>query len=1476
MKIFRNIINLVIILTIVLPVGSIGTSIVQANPPLLSISGVESNYAPGYALDRVIVKFKSGVQFQPGNANHLITGRSSLDALFSSAGVQAQRPLIEYKEIFDTKGISQIRVLQVVPTLEIKDLVELLSADPSVEWAEPDYLAYPADTTPNDPNFPDQWGLIQIEAPATWDVITGSSSVSIAIIDSGVDDTHPDLAGQMWVNPGEIPSNGLDDDNNGYIDDVKGWDFVNNNNELSDDHGHGTQVAGVAAAATNNNLGIAGVCWDCKIMPVKVMQASGVANYSDIAAGVLYAAQKGAKVINISLGGYSNSAALEDAVQTATDTYGAVVVAGAGNDNLNTPFYPAAYESVLAVAGTDQSDAKAGLSNYGDWIDLAAPAVAITTTFQGGDYGAVDGTSYAAPFVAGVAGLLRSQNSTWSPNTVRAQILHTTDDIDGLNPGLEGLLGSGRANANTAVITVAQPFLIYQSYAVDGLTSGRPEPGTTVNLDMTLYNDWVDASNVQATLTSSDPNVTILEGSTSFGDILTYGSGTNNTPFRFTVDNAAPYNHDIEFLLNLTTESGYSSSISCIVTTSSGTEYVSGLISSDTYWTNEKTYIVNGNVLVSEGVTLTIGEGTQVMFHEATSLVVGGTLIARGNEGQYIYFGSQQNDSSWGQIRFNDTSIDALLDIDGNYVSGSVIEFVEIEDSGNSALYLDGASPLVLNTEISDSNGSAIYAFNSTSSVVNNYFHHNSSNSGGGIYAEESTLKIISNILEFNLGGAISLWHSDNTLIQGNSIKGNSAGAGGGIKIRDSNNTSVKFNTIIENHADIGGGICIDDDNNSSELNNNLIANNQARGIGDWFGYGGGAIFIYGGPIIHYNTIVNNSSAKGAGGIFIANATVTDTLVIEYNNLLGNETFNLQTIDNQGGNITAPNNFWGTTDSAAIDLAIFDFLDDFDVDLIEYSPFLTNPEPTAPAYVVDVNISPDTTLGIQTATFDIEFSRTMSQTIEPVLSFQSAKHGTWSVYDVENSGLPHNRVNVIATDLDGSHWFGTHGGGGVAHFDGVNWTVYNTENSGLPTNDVRAIVTDQDGSHWFGTVGGGVAHFDGTIWTVYNPDNSGLPSNYVSAIAIDPDGSHWFGTVGGGVAHFDGATWTVYNADNSGLPSNDVQAVTTDPDGSHWFGTINGGGVAYFDGVIWTVYNTGNSGLPENSVYAIATDLDGSHWFGTGSGVVHFDGATWTIYNTGNSSLPENSVYAIATEPDGSHWFGTQLGGAAHFDGAIWTIYNPDNSGLSGYDVFTIARDPDGSHWFGTAGNGGAVLWNHPAYPIVENAHWIDAHTYRATYDITSLIPRDDYVVSVTSAVGTDDIEIAPVVGYTFTVDYAGAIGDTTPPPSPAVTACAGAALDTLTAEWSANDPDSLIDLYSYAIGTKPGGSDVVNWTNTTATSFVRSGLSLIGDQPYFISVKARNEGGLWSPIAVPDAVYAGSGVCSTTTTFVYLPLVIR
>jgi thermitase len=292
-----------------------------------------------------------------------------------------------------------------------------------VEYAEPNGVAYavgkPKDgTKPNDPFFPLQWGPVKINAPKAWDIAKGSANVRIAINDTGIDSDHEDLAAKTVFR-------------------------ANYTDTLTDDdiYGHGTHCAGIAAGITNNSIGIAGVGWNCSLMSIKVMNDEGWGYYDWIAKGVIYATYNGAKVISMSLGGSSPSLTMKNAVDYAW-TKGVVVVAAAGNANTNSAFYPAYYSNCIAIGATDQNDARAGFSNYGSWVDVAAPGVDIYSTLPnhantlndyygtGLYYGYLSGTSMATPHVAGEAGLLWpiKKYGTSSPS-VRNRIEGTCDPV---------------------------------------------------------------------------------------------------------------------------------------------------------------------------------------------------------------------------------------------------------------------------------------------------------------------------------------------------------------------------------------------------------------------------------------------------------------------------------------------------------------------------------------------------------------------------------------------------------------------------------------------------------------------------------------------------------------------------------------------------------------------------------------------------------------------------------------------------------------------------------------------------------------------------------------------------------------------------------------------------------------------------------------------------------------------------------------
>jgi len=301
----------------------------------------------------------------------------------------------------------------------VEEALAKLRKDPNVVYAEPNYIyrafGTSAKRTVNDPKFGELWGMTKIQAPQAWDVTTGKSDVLVAVIDTGVDYNHPDLQGQV----------------------VKGPDFGNNDSDPMDDQGHGTHVAGTIAALGDNGKGVVGVAYNTKILAIKVLGSDGSGDMAAIAKGILKAQEMGAKVINMSLGGEQDARTIKDAVDQVT-AKGSLVVVAAGNENTTRDTYPAAYPNVLSVGASDKSDRRSSFSNYGTYVDVAAPGTGILSTTEK-DYKSHDGTSMASPHVAGVAALLLTQKADLSPQQLRGILEASGDPTTGFKNGITRL-----------------------------------------------------------------------------------------------------------------------------------------------------------------------------------------------------------------------------------------------------------------------------------------------------------------------------------------------------------------------------------------------------------------------------------------------------------------------------------------------------------------------------------------------------------------------------------------------------------------------------------------------------------------------------------------------------------------------------------------------------------------------------------------------------------------------------------------------------------------------------------------------------------------------------------------------------------------------------------------------------------------------------------------------------------------------------
>jgi subtilisin family serine protease len=371
----------------------------------------------------------------------------------------------EIRDFMDEAGATRLRRFPKIRAehhrithTSVEDAVTRFRGHRAVEIIEPNWIVQ-ADAIPNDPQFHLLWGLqntgqtggfpgSDIRAVPAWDVETGSPSVIVAVIDTGVDIYHPDLAANIWINLGEIPGNKVDDDGNGWVDDVNGYDFFNLDADPTDDVGHGTHVAGTIAAVGNNSVGITGVAWNARLMALKFLGANGTGPISAAVEAIEYAIQMGAHVLNNSWGGTRFSSILQIAIQSANQQ-GIPFVAAAGNAGVSLEsftHYPASYDlpNVIAVASTTSQDALSPFSNFGPTkVDLAAPGSSIWSTRPGAEYGYESGTSMATPHVSGALALLRSEFPNMPGEQLRATLLSSVDAV----PALEGfVLAGGRLN----------------------------------------------------------------------------------------------------------------------------------------------------------------------------------------------------------------------------------------------------------------------------------------------------------------------------------------------------------------------------------------------------------------------------------------------------------------------------------------------------------------------------------------------------------------------------------------------------------------------------------------------------------------------------------------------------------------------------------------------------------------------------------------------------------------------------------------------------------------------------------------------------------------------------------------------------------------------------------------------------------------------------------------------------------------------
>jgi len=722
-------------------------------------------YNPEYVKGEVLVKFKDKVEvessFKSGIAK---TGISSVDKVLEPYQTEAiEKVFKETREQRSRKTVRTIRDFKgneiEVPSLfniyklkfdtiwDAKQIIEDLQKDPNIEYAELNYLVYTSEVmksifihespsppnsvmspqnriiTPNDPLYNQQAGLFTTQINQVWDTITGDSTQIIAILDTGVDWLHPDLSENTWNNSDEISGNGIDDDNNGKIDDIRGWDFINNDNNPMDDNSHGTHVAGIAAARGNNGIGIAGVNWYAKINPVKVFKSDGTGDAATISQGISYAANNGATVLNMSFGSYGRSMTMETALQNAYIT--ADLVASAGNNSKSiysinpmdpTTHYPAALSYVLGV------EAIAPFSNYdpdGPILstfpenfnyELTAPGSGIISTAPNGTYISMSGTSMSAPLVSGAISLYRAQFPSASKEKLWGDFIHTSSDCikvyDAFYP------------------TNVLPSFDMTDYAIEDTLAGNDQDGQAdagelIQIYTTIRNTWGYADSVYALLSQSiygDTNdVHLVHDSVFFGSLSTYGTLTNlSNPFLVRIDSNCFNNRNIT--MNLTMKNAgdavsYTQEIDFKIYNG---EELSGILLNDTTLTPDKLWIITNSLRVSTGVTLTILPGTYIEIY--AGIDNRGSINAIGTADSMIYVkgGGFHGNGIFRYIDFdlNQQYININADLDhcnlsnGSIVNANTVSFCTLNNFNDTGSALFSGTDSIFSTNVYNS-----YAF---------------------------------------------------------------------------------------------------------------------------------------------------------------------------------------------------------------------------------------------------------------------------------------------------------------------------------------------------------------------------------------------------------------------------------------------------------------------------------------------------------------------------------------------------------------------------------------------------------------------------------------------------------------------------------------------------------------------------------------------------------------------------------------------
>lgn len=749
-----------------------------------------------YVAGQVLVKFKdqNRVNIRRVKGKFLSADRSAVNEILQKYGTEEMEQLLPREKanrtlrkakafngtIVAEKDLSQLYCVKMSEEhlMEVKQLVDELKALDEVEFAEPNYRLYTLDDVicngyTGNPLVTNQWYLSTYGVNQLWSKpIVNNVRPVIAILDTGVDITHPDLADNIWTNERESDGEeGYDNDNNGFKNDVHGWDFINNSPEMRDNNMHGTHVAGIAAAS-NNGLGIIGANPLAYIMPITVMQSDGTGDVATIIRGIDYAIVNGATILNLSLGTYANSSALRQTLERAYQS--AVIVAAAGNDGMQIlrvcdpykpygPMFPAAYSFVLGVQATSQLGGLAGFSNYdcdgpnysssstyqdpdGFNYELKAPGVNMLSTIPGGNYKVLNGTSMAAPLVAGAISALKMVKEYDSQEILWGDLLHTDNIAQAYN------MSQRPAELDLMRVMYRERKELSEESEEDYSSDGRIDAGETVSLYPVIRTTFGEASNIKMHLEMGDeyedPNaVEILTGEVDFGMHLdAYGKGVSVNPLQLKVAENVANGRHIKMKVVVTCDESNVTYEGYFTIVIDNMIKLSGMITEDLTLTANHEYLVSSNLGIPSGVTLTIEPGTVIRFNGGVGISNSGTLIADGTPEKTIIMipnGSER----WDGIRNATLRYCKIYSID---FKKNVSKIAIYENCSLS----DCWSPYILN-QIDNMNRINLTDSESTTQWYADPYFHNFFNSN-----------IINNVLHYynypNLDRIASLLHTNN------------------------------------------------------------------------------------------------------------------------------------------------------------------------------------------------------------------------------------------------------------------------------------------------------------------------------------------------------------------------------------------------------------------------------------------------------------------------------------------------------------------------------------------------------------------------------------------------------------------------------------------------------------------------------------------------------------------------------------------